>query len=187
MVPLEALQHVEDDFLNPAGPDQGTTERALTLAIAPVPARQPVIPGQNAPEDRRVAAPAAPQAAGRHRGVCRAAGANLPFTPVTSQSRGLMSYQQEVFVEQLPLVDCFARHLVRHRVIKRHLDERRAQSPFWSDTCNAHLLQASIYWCMVFGAPGPNPTHLRNLAAGDADALQASFSARGSPRRSGPL
>jgi hypothetical protein len=90
----------------------------------------------------------------------------------------LRAYRQEVFRDQLPLVDCFARHLVHYRVVKGHLDARRPQSPFWSDTCNAHLLQATIYWCMVFGARGPNPTHLRNLAVGDADALQASFRAR---------
>jgi hypothetical protein len=89
-----------------------------------------------------------------------------------------MKYRQEVFREQLPLVDCFARHLIYYRVIKRHLDRNRPQSPFWSDTCNAHLLQASIYWCMVFGSRGPNPTHLRNLAVGDADELQASFRAQ---------
>jgi hypothetical protein len=77
MVPLEALQHVEDGFLNPAGPDQGTIERALTLAIAPVSARQPVIPGQDALEDRRVAAPGAAKAARLDRSERRAAGADL--------------------------------------------------------------------------------------------------------------
>jgi hypothetical protein len=86
-----------------------------------------------------------------------------------------MVYRKEVFVEQLPLVDCFARHLVHYRAVKSHLDDYRPRSPFWSDTCNAHLLQASIYWCMVFGSHGPNPTHLRHLAVNEADELQKSF------------
>jgi hypothetical protein len=89
-----------------------------------------------------------------------------------------MEYRKEVFVEQLPLVDCFARHLVHYRVVKSHLDSYRPQSPFWSDTCNAHLLQASIYWGLVFGSHGPNPTHLRHLVSNQADELQKSFRAR---------
>ncbi len=85
-----------------------------------------------------------------------------------------MVYRKDVFVEQLPLVDCFARHLVHYRAVKSHLDDYRPRSPFWSDTCNAHLLQASIYWCMVFGSHGPNRTHLRHLAVNEADELQKS-------------
>jgi hypothetical protein len=54
-----------------------------------------------------------------------------------------VEYSKEVFREQLPLVDLFARHLLHYRVIKAHLDDRRPQSPFWSDTCDAHLLQAT--------------------------------------------
>ncbi len=89
-----------------------------------------------------------------------------------------MEYSKEVFREQLPLVDLFARHLLHYRVIKAHLDDRRPQSPFWSDTCDAHLLQATSYWCMVFGSRGQNPTHLRRLVADQADELQASFRTR---------
>jgi hypothetical protein len=89
-----------------------------------------------------------------------------------------VEYRKEVFREQLPLVDLFVRHLLHYRVVKSHLEGRRPQSPFWSDTCDAHLLQASIHWCMVFGSRGQNPAHLVRLTADQADELQASFRAR---------
>jgi len=88
-----------------------------------------------------------------------------------------MAYRKEVFVEQLPLVDCFARHLVHYRAVKSRLGDYRPGSWFWNDTCNAHLLQATIYWCMVFGSHGTNQTHLRNLAIDEVDELQKSFRA----------
>jgi len=87
------------------------------------------------------------------------------------------NYRKEIFAEQLPLVDRFARHLLHHRIIKSQLADH-PRSLFWSETCDAHLLQASIYWCMVFGSHGPNRTHLRHLAVDRADELQASFRAR---------
>ncbi len=90
----------------------------------------------------------------------------------------LMTYRKEVFVEQVRLIDCFARHLVHHRTIKANLASDRPPSWFWSDTCDAHLLQASIYWCMVFGSHGANETHLRHLVVEQADELQRSFRER---------
>ena len=62
--PLEPFEHVEQDPFVPTPSDERAVQRGLTLAIAPVMAREPVIPRQDALEDRRVAASAAPKAAG---------------------------------------------------------------------------------------------------------------------------
>jgi len=86
-----------------------------------------------------------------------------------------MAYQKEVFVQQLPLVDRFARHLIHYRVIRSNPTSHWRRSWFWSDTYDAHLLQASMYWCMGFGSQGQNLTHLRHLAVDRADDLQNSF------------
>ena len=88
-----------------------------------------------------------------------------------------MAYQKEVFVQQLPIVDRFARHLIHYRAIKSNPTNHWTRSWFWTDTCDAHLLQASMCWCMVFGSPGQNETHLRHLAIDQADELQKSFRA----------
>lgn len=88
-----------------------------------------------------------------------------------------MQYRREVFVEQLPLIDHFVKHLIHHRSIKPWLSRAHLSSPFWTDTSNAHLLQACIYWCMVFGSDRTNPTHWKELSDDDSDALQESFRA----------
>lgn len=85
-----------------------------------------------------------------------------------------MPYRREVFVEQMPLVDRFTKHLVYYRAIRSNLDRYNQASSFWGDTCTAHLLQASTYWCMVFGSQGCNATHWKNLG-GDEEQLLKSF------------
>ncbi|MGH7427698.1 MAG: hypothetical protein ACREJ4_04990 [Candidatus Methylomirabilaceae bacterium] len=74
-------------------------------------------------------------------------------------------------------MDHFVKHLVHYRAIKSNLGCYKPRSPFWGDTCNAHLLQATIYWCMVFGSHERNQSHWKNLAAGDAEELLKSFRA----------
>lgn len=86
-----------------------------------------------------------------------------------------MTYRKEVFQQQVPLVDRFVRHLLHHRAIKAANNTQWTRSWFWADTCDAHLLQATICWCMVFGSHGQNPTHLRRLAVGQSEELQKSF------------
>jgi hypothetical protein len=86
-----------------------------------------------------------------------------------------MPYRREVFVEQGPLVDRFVKHLIHHRSLKPWLVRTKVKSPFWGDTSDAHLLQACIYWCKVFGSDGANPTHWKHLSAHDSKALQESF------------
>ena len=86
-----------------------------------------------------------------------------------------MPYRREVFVEQGPLVDRFVKHLIHHRSLKRWLARTKVKSPFPGHTSDAHLLQACIYWCKVFGSDGANPTHWKHLSAHDSEALQESF------------
>ena len=86
-----------------------------------------------------------------------------------------MPYRREVVVEQLPLVDRFVKHLIHHRSLKPWLARAQFKSPFWGDTSDAHLLQACVCWCMVFGGDGANPTHWKQLSPDDSDALEESF------------
>jgi len=84
-------------------------------------------------------------------------------------------YRKEVFAEQVPLVHLFARHLVHHRALTNAFAGKQFRSSFWFDTANAHILQAFIYWCMVFGNYDSNKTHWKKLAVGPANALRKSF------------
>lgn len=43
---------------------------------------------------------------------------------------------------------------------------------------NAHLFQATITWCMIFGAEGCNETHWKKLSPKDCEELQSSFRKR---------
>lgn len=88
-----------------------------------------------------------------------------------------MRYQKEIFVEQYPLVGSFTKHLVCHRVIRSNLVNLRQVTSFWNDTSTAHLLQASISWCMLFGSDGQNETHWKKLDLGDGN-VEAHFRQR---------
>jgi hypothetical protein len=79
-----------------------------------------------------------------------------------------------VFAQVLPLVDCFVKHLLCHRQLAERVLAVKPQSPFWQLTSDAHIQQAAIYWCMVFGA-WSNATHWRNLSTTDTDGLRQSF------------
>lgn len=84
-------------------------------------------------------------------------------------------YRKEVFAEQIPLVYSFARHLLCYRVLKDAVAGKQYRSSFWIDTSNAHISQACVYWCMVFGNYDSNKTHWQKLAVGPADTLRTSF------------
>lgn len=48
--------------------------------------------------------------------------------------------------------------------------------PFWAFTIDSHLSMACIYWCMVFGVEGSNPTHWKHLVRKqDQKKLRANF------------
>jgi len=86
-----------------------------------------------------------------------------------------MDYKPEVFVEQFPVVKRFVYHLIYYRKLKAACDRVELQSEFWTHTIDAHLLQAAIHWCMVFGSHGCNATHWMKLSSSDSEKLEQSF------------
>lgn len=85
-----------------------------------------------------------------------------------------MTYNRDVFANLMPQIDAFVKHLVCHRAIQRQSD-RLPKCIYWSLTSNAHLLQAIVCWCKVFGATGMNDTHWLNLNPTEATKLRDSF------------
>ena len=86
-----------------------------------------------------------------------------------------MNYKPELFIEQYPLVKRFMYHLAYFQEISNASKIHQQQSEFWTHTINAHLIQASIIWCMVFGSDGCNQTHWKNLSEVACEDLQSSF------------
>jgi hypothetical protein len=73
-----------------------------------------------------------------------------------------MSYDLGVFINQFPLVKFFIYHLIYSRVVRDSYRESQLQNEFWTLTIDAHLLRATINWCMVFGSES-EPTHWKRL------------------------
>jgi len=73
-----------------------------------------------------------------------------------------MPYDQGVFINQFPLVKFFIYHLIYSRVARDSYRESHLQNEFWTLTIDAHLLRATINWCMVFGSES-EPTHWKRL------------------------
>ena len=87
-----------------------------------------------------------------------------------------MNYNVEVFKNQFPVVKQFVYHLVCSRVVSSACRALELESVFWRSTGEAHLLLASIQWCMVFGSHGlTNPTHWKRLAEVESKELEESF------------
>ena len=86
-----------------------------------------------------------------------------------------MNYRQDVFVEQVPLVDSFVKHLIHHRALRPWLANTKLTTSFWSDTSDAHLHQAISHWCKVFGSDSSNETHWKRLCPDDVRTLQETF------------
>ena len=86
-----------------------------------------------------------------------------------------MDYKPELFVEQFPLVKRFIYHLTYSREISSVAKRHKLQSELWTHTINAHILQASITWCMVFGSDRCNQTHWKKLSDAVGEDLQSSF------------
>jgi hypothetical protein len=86
-----------------------------------------------------------------------------------------MEYSVEIFCEQFPVVKTFLYHLTCYRELHRTYQNLQLKSEFWTHTIDAHLLQASILWCMVFGSHGCNPTHWKKLCDRDREKLVNSF------------
>lgn len=88
---------------------------------------------------------------------------------------GGMGYNPDVFIEQFPLVKRFLYHLLYYRTLHEAYIRNQLQSEFWTHTIDAHLLQALINWCMVFGSDGCNPTHWKKLSLTQSHELQEGF------------
>lgn len=74
-----------------------------------------------------------------------------------------MPYDQGVFINQFPLAKFFVYHVMYSRVVRDSYRESQLQNEFWTLTIDAHLLRATINWCMVFGSE-TEPTHWKYLA-----------------------
>ena len=86
-----------------------------------------------------------------------------------------MNYNQDVFRHQYPIVDRFVVHLSYYRALDTAGTARQLHNQFWALTTDAHLHLAALYWCMVFGSDGCNPTHWKQLSSNESDELAQSF------------
>ncbi|MBU2573709.1 MAG: hypothetical protein KKH28_06515 [Elusimicrobia bacterium] len=86
-----------------------------------------------------------------------------------------MKYKSEVFEKQFPIVKDFLFHIVYYRELNRVYKQYESKSVFWAYTINAHILQATILWCMVFGSDSCNPTHWRHLSIEECEKLKSGF------------
>jgi hypothetical protein len=86
-----------------------------------------------------------------------------------------MRYRISVFKKQFPLVKWFTIHLLYYWELTAQNKDLR-HGPFWTFTIDGPLSMACIYWCMVFGSQGSNPTHWKNLVRkADQEKLRRSF------------
>ena len=86
-----------------------------------------------------------------------------------------MDYDPTVFTNQFPIVKWFVYHLTYYRVLSIGYKERALKNEFWTLTIDAHLLRATINWCMVFGSDKNNPTHWKRLSGKEAEKLYQSY------------
>lgn len=86
-----------------------------------------------------------------------------------------MEYNEEIFCTQYPLITQFMRHAIYRSELYYQYNIFEIKSEFWTATIDSHYLQAIIYWCMVFGADGCNPTHWKNLSNTASEELMDSF------------
>lgn len=86
-----------------------------------------------------------------------------------------MSYNSDVFSNQYPVVKKFVLHYISYKELSRIYSSIHLKSAFWTLTIDAHLLQAAVQWCMVFGADGCNPTHWKHLNRESQDELLKRF------------
>ena len=84
-------------------------------------------------------------------------------------------YDPDVFRNQFPIVKKFVYHLTYYRTLLTGYRERGLQDEFWTLTIDAHLLRATINWCMVFGSDKTNPTHWKRLSVKEPQKLYKSF------------
>jgi hypothetical protein len=102
-------------------------------------------------------------------------GPGLTSTPSEASGVGAIHYESAVFKKQFHIVKRFVYHLIYYRALDNAYKESKLKSEFWTLTIDAHLLQAAIHWCMVFGSDGCNATHWKRLSTNQSEMLQQSF------------
>lgn len=86
-----------------------------------------------------------------------------------------MRYDSAIFINQYPLVKKFVYHMIYYRSLSKAYSDCGNVSEFWAQTVDAHILQAVINWCKVFGSEGCNATHWKKLNVVEKDNLKNSF------------
>ena len=86
-----------------------------------------------------------------------------------NESETHMEYNIYCFCEVFPLLKNFLYHLASHRQINAALHELPGEREFWVYTCDAHIENAVLAWCMVFGTDS-NETHWKKIFNGYDDA-----------------
>ena len=87
-----------------------------------------------------------------------------------------MSYEKAVFIKQFPATRRFVYHLASYRKLFEASHKYKFdKEPFWVITIDAHLLQSSIIWCMVFGADNTSDIHWKKLSKDNPDEFQKGF------------
>jgi hypothetical protein len=71
--------------------------------------------------------------------------------------------QQGLLKRQFYILKWFVYHLTYYRILSQRYEEHNLKNEFWTLTIDAHLLRASVQWCMVFGSDTTNPTHWKRL------------------------
>jgi len=86
-----------------------------------------------------------------------------------------MHYDPKVFKVQFLIAKKFVYHVFYYKGLLAAYQKHGLQDEFWTHTIDAHLLQAAILWCMIFGSEGCNPTHWKYLSKEQTDDLKRSF------------
>jgi hypothetical protein len=86
-----------------------------------------------------------------------------------------VKYKEDIFIAQFSIAKMFVYHLIYYRELHKAYGKSGLKSEFWVHTIDAHLLQAAIQWCMIFGSDGYQPTHWKKLTDGETTELEESF------------
>lgn len=86
-----------------------------------------------------------------------------------------MEYNIAVFSRQYPVLRDFVYHYIEYKELHSLYQEYKDGNSFWKYILDANLLQATIYWCMIFGADSSNPIHWKNLNTDKKDFIREDF------------
>lgn len=84
-------------------------------------------------------------------------------------------YSQKVLLRQYFAIEQFLYHLVCFRTINKKIHGSQINHSFWIATNDAHILQASILWSMVFGNENTSQIHWKKLLTEKAEEREKEF------------